>query len=457
MVKNYRTLAVISAITLMMAWFNPLQFEQGSLIVFTALLFAVACWATDAIHKTLSCAVLLSATFVVGKTNSIEIIEFLWSNTNLMIVMTTLLSVALLKSNLLREKVAQLFTRYAHQPLVLFVLPYLLGVLLIVLVPQAFARVIIIGTILDGLLQAKTDGQARAKSAFIFNAFIGISIAYMLFSNGDIVLNLSALKFAGEEIASQLTFWQWFVMMSVPVAVTAIVTLGVTTQVFKEPLSHLTAEMVQQEVQQSSSLSSEQEVISLLTMASVVGGWIVATALSIPSWIVASIGVLVLFVTRVLSWADLKSVNGHFIFFLMTVFNIGKILGQNGVSQVLFERLRLLIPQEQSVWLLVMTIVVVMVLHLCIGSSVATLSVVSPIVLPLMQSLGYNGSTIVLMMYVIVNIHFLLPFHHAVMLMGTGKKYYSEQHLMRYGAVMTVVTPLLLLVVYFGWWALLGK
>lgn len=99
----------------------------------------------------------------------------------------------------------------------------------------------------------------------------------------------------------------------------------------------------------------------------------------------------------------------------------------------------------------------VMFMHLSIGSAVATMSVVLPLLLfPLMEAAGYQGAVVLLMTYSLVNIHFLLPFHHATMLIGIGKGYYSEKTMLIFGLAMTLVAPLLVFGFYFGWWQLMG-
>lgn len=51
-----------------------------------------------------------------------------------------------------------------------------------------------------------------------------------------------------------------------------------------------------------------------------------------------------MFLIKVLEIKDLKSINLHFVLFLMTVFSIGKILGQSGITNIIFENLKTMIP-----------------------------------------------------------------------------------------------------------------
>ncbi|MBF0781060.1 MULTISPECIES: SLC13 family permease [unclassified Granulicatella] len=454
--KKCKLLLAIVVIASLLTLWNPLGFTFKQQMLTGTLLMVVPFWATNVIHKSYSCGILLLSYFLFGSTPQEQIYQFVWSDTNLLIISTTLLSVGMMKTGVVHRVVESLLKYCAKRMLLLLILPYILGIALVFVIPQAFARVIILGVILDGLLIAKKAGQERVKAILIFNAFVGVSVAYMLFSNGDIVLNVSAITFAGKELGAHFTFLNWFLWMAIPVLVTAVLTIMLTRLLFKKELEQFSVDMITQTTQHNQHISRHVQIGSIVIMAGVIASWMSQHIHHIQPWVFATIAVVVLYAFKVLEYKDLSSVNVHFILFLLTVFNIGKVLGQSGVTKIVFEHLQQLIPQNQSIFYSIIIVFVIMILHLCIGSSVATMSVVLPILIPLMESAGYSGIIVVLMTYVIVNIHFMLPFHHAVMMMGIGKSYYTEKDLLRYGSVMTFVTPILILGVYFGWWSLLG-
>jgi di/tricarboxylate transporter len=87
---------------------------------------------------------------------------------------------------------------------------------------------------------------------------------------------------------------------------------------------------------------------------------------------------------------------------------------------------------------------------------VATLSVVLPLFIPLGLASGYSVAVIVLLNYIVVNIHFLLPHHHANMMIGVGKGYYDDKIMFKNGIVMMPVTFLVLALLYIPWWNFIG-
>lgn len=452
---KYFHLAIISVIAVIVAVLNPLGLDFNQNILFSAMIFTVALWATSAVHKSIACIFLLITAFVFGKTKLVNVVNFVWSDTNLLIVTTTLLSVGIMKTGLIHKYVEKLLKSSSSSIFKLLLLPYIFGILLIFLIPQAFARVIIIGAIFNGLLIANTESEKKAKQALIFNGFVAVTMTYMFFSNGDIVLNQSAIKFSGDEVGKILTFSNWFKLMSVPTFITCGVTLFLTYLIFRKELQGFNVNMISKSNVNSNEVSKTKQKISVFTMAIIIICWMTETLHHISPWIFAIVGVAVMFLIKVLEIKDLKSINLHFVLFLMTVFSIGKILGQSGITNIIFENLKTMIPNTNSGMYLIIIAIVVMILHNLIGSSVATMSVVLPIFLPLTQSLGYKPEMITLMTYIIVNIHFLLPFNHATVMIGTAKEYYPEKYMLRFGLYMTFIT-VFILVIYFNWWKLLN-
>lgn len=448
-------LAIIASISVLLALWNPLEMDNDQRILLSSLVFTVALWATEAVHKSIACIFLLVSFSLFGKTPLINIVNFAWSDTILLIITTTWLSVGMMKTGLIHHYVEALFRKNSSSIWRLLLLPYLFGAVLVFFIPQAFARVIIIGVIFHSLLSAKNEEENKAKQVLIFNGFLGVTMSYMLFNNGDIVLNQAAIRFSGDEVREVLTFGRWFVLMALPSLLTAMVSLVLTFLLFKKELQGFTETMIVKGAYHNTELSKEKQYLSMAVMLVIIILWMTQSLHGISPWISALVGVFIMFGMKILDRGDLSSVNPHFLLFLIIVFSIGKVLGQSGITEVIFEHLKHWIPTGNSSLYLLLIAGVVMVLHICIGSSVATMSVVLPIIIPLTGSLGYRAEVVTLMTYVIVNIHFLLPFHHATVMIGTAREYYPENYMLRFGSVMTAVTFLLLGLVYFPWWKLM--
>lgn len=449
-------LTIIIVISLFLAVWNPLKMDADQAILFSVLLFTIAAWATSAVHKSLACLFFLVTAILFGKTEPTDIISYLWSDINILIITTTLLSVGIMKTGTIHGYVEGLFRRSSKSMLRLLLLPYFFGILLIFLIPQAFARVIIMGTIFSSLLLERTEEEKQAKQALLFNVFMGVSVVYMLFSNGELVINAAAIRFGGEAVGEVLTFGHWFTLMALPTLLTSLITLGLTYFVFRRELSHFSADMISSSSTDNKELPKSKQYLVIGTMLIIIGFWMTSSLHSVPAWLVSVLGVIVLFMLSVLDLKDFKSVSPHFIIFLMTIFSIGKILGQSGISTVLFDHMKMMIPAGNSSLYLLSLILVIMLMRLIIGSAVAAMSVLLPLIVPLSQNLGYRPELIALMTYVLVNLHFLFPFHHTNVMIGTARNYYPSAYMLRFGLYMTFIAPLIVLFIYFTWWKFLG-
>lgn len=195
---------------------------------------------------------------------------------------------------------------------------------------------------------------------------------------------------------------------------------------------------------------------SALIIVVIIIAWMTKSIHGVNEWIPAVIGVIFMLILKIIKIEDLKSVNPSFILFLTAAFSIGKVMGANGISDVIFENLKAIIPEGDSSFFLIALAVVIMLLHMIIGSSVASLSVALPLFIPLSESKGYSSNLIMLMSYVMVNIHFLLPHQHANMMVGIGQKFYNDKMMLKFGIYMTPITLLLIAFVFIPWWRVVG-
>lgn len=440
--------------SVLLAWLNPFNMTTKQCILFSGFVFTAALWATEAVHKTVACAFLLLVFAIFGKTSLLHIVSQMWSETILLIIGTTWLSVGLAKTGVIQKAVERLLQKCGTSIWKLLLLPYLFGIALVFLIPQAFSRVILLGTIFDSMLSVE-KGEKRAKRVLLFNVFVAVSMSIMFFRTGDLVLNSVLLEVSGSDVREALSSRQWFVLMSVPTAVTCLLSIVLIRLTFRRELREFQPKMILCR-ETEDGLSPIRKRAGLLTMGTVIFLWMTQRFHGISPCLVAGAGCVVMFATGVLERRDIGALNPHLLLFLVTIFNIGKVFREAGITEILFQHLEAWIPQaDSSVYLLIVT-ASVMAFHMCTGASVAALSVVVPIILPLTTRMGYPPETIALMTYAAVNVHFLMPFHNATLMIGVGRGYYPERYMARFGARMTVLLFPLFAFCYFSWWRWCG-
>ncbi len=447
-------LAVIVGLLLFLL--NPLGLNWKSAFLFASLVMTIVLWATEAVHKSWSSIYLLLVFILFGKTSPLGVVSFAWSNTMLLIIMTQILSVGMMKSGIIDGPVENLMRKTSDKLFLTMLLPYLLGVALIFIMPQAFSRVLILGSIYDSILKAENDEETRAKQALIFNAFLGVTVTYMMFPGGDIVLNHAAISFSGPEAQKTLTFWNWAKWMVVPTVVTSAVVLVLTRFLFAKDFAGYHTGMIVEKTKADKILPRGKKILTILTMAVIIVFWMTESLHGIAPWIPTLAGLLVMTGLGLLREKDFKTINIHFLLFLTTAFSIGKVLGQAGITEVIFLNLKKLMPVGNPVLYLPIMAILTMMLHMCIGSSVATMSVVLPIFVPMAVANGFPPQMVTLIVYIMVNIHFFFPFHHATLLIGAGKNYYEDRFMLKTGVAMTFVSLLLVFLLYLPWWKFIG-
>lgn len=433
---------------------RPLGLSQNQAMVLGSMVAAVILWATGGLHKSVVCGLLILSFSIFSETSAMEFLRFSYSDTMLLIIFTTLLSVGIMNSGAINGFVEKVFVRTGNNVYTILAVPYILGIALVFLIPQAFARVIIMGSVYTSLIQHQNEEELEAKQAVLFNLFFAISVTYMIFLNGDIVLNGAALSFSSEAVQSQLDYLNWLSLMGPPTIAVCALSILMIRYLFRRELSHFHPGMIT--VSKSTDTSKSKKWLVLALMAIVVLLWLFEDAHGIKQWVVALVATLVMFGLRVLGKTDLKSINLHFLLFLTTVFSIGKVFGQAGITEVLFQNLRHILVEPTSPFYLLLLVIVVMVLHLCIGSAVATMSVVLPILVPMVEAESISGIVITLLTYITVNMHFLLPFHHATMMIGSGREYFPDHFMTRLGTVMTLGVLVFIFGIYIPWWKILG-
>ena len=122
--RNLSIIAIVCAIYIAL---NPFNFTANQVILSTALIAGVSLWATEAINKTITSIALLSIFILVGKNSPTEIIGFIWSDTALLIMTTSLLSAGITRTGLVEKLVSKILEKAGYKLNVLLALPYILG------------------------------------------------------------------------------------------------------------------------------------------------------------------------------------------------------------------------------------------------------------------------------------------------------------------------------------------
>ena len=170
---------------------------------------------------------------------------------------------------------------------------------------------------------------------------------------------------------------------------------------------------------------------------------------------VVVVATVLMFPLGMLRLPDVRSINVKLLVFLTAAFAIGGTLKACGVADRLFALFLPIFPDTFSLTYVLVVLVTCVLLHIVLGSNITTMSVV----VPGLMSIGAGVAPALPLMFtmcIAVCSQFILPFHHVILLLGEGNRYYSTKELVKMGLPQTVVMFLVVFLFYLPWWRLIG-
>lgn len=429
--------------------FRPFQLSLSQCLILSCLVFTLYCWTTGCIGKIPSSCFLLVAFLLLGKTPVTQVFSFPLSGNFLTIVFAFLFSQGIVNANLASGFARILFTRFGKTPAMLLAIGFLMAIAMIFVIPQPFSRAILIAAIMQDYLNEK-KAPKEACEAILFGTFVFGTASYLLFSNGDIILNSAAIRFA----SSTITATEWIHYMMLPSLVVCALIYVTFVITFRKDFNNISLTTVSTEKAENTKWASKDKRALVIVLFVIVLG-MTESLHHIPYYVLLLFATCFMFINGTLKKVDLKVINIDLLFFLTASFSIGSVLKNTGVADIIFSRLTVFFPTEFSVFYVVMIVGITMILHMILGSTITTLSIVIPGLLTITQGI-VPVNIVMLLAYISVNIHYMLPFHHVTIMIGAGNQYFSNKAVTRYGMVLTLIVLGSIVALYLPWWTFQG-
>jgi len=324
--------------------------------------------------------------------------------------------------------------------------------LLMFLIPQPFSRTILLAAIFVEYIKRHKLPSATSE-IIMLNLFVTAVTTLMMFLTADVILNNFAVEMSGTDIS----WFEWAKWMAVPSFVTTLIMSGLliimNRKVFEVALGRPSAkngEPDPEHIVSHSPLRRSEKIVLALVLATV-GLWMTESMHGISSaWVaVACVAGLAVF-TGTLKFKDLKYLNFPLMLFLTAAFSIGSVMQSSGISAAMFSVFRM-DALVGTAWFVPAIIGLNAVIHQLVGSTVTSLSITVPGLRAIAGDV-LSPIAIMFMSYVTVNLHYFLPFQQIVLLIGI--EHYSPKHILKIGVVMTVLTPIIVLLLYRPWFML---
>ncbi len=405
-------------------------------------------WVINLMPKWVSSIILLAIFLIFSDTPAKTVFQFPLSDNFLVVLFAFLFSQGISNSGLTKLLLQPLFYRWIHTPVQFLLFSILCNIALIFVIPQPFARIILLAYVVGEYLEDVCNDQ-KQREILLFATYLFSMSANMMFLRGDIIMNNAVLSFAQIEMPEQA----WALDMMVPSALLILVEFTLLVLFYREPLCRTAFQAPDRKARTNKLNAYEIAVLAVVAVTMLLMATESFHGIA-SKWVILA-GTVVMFAMRLLKLRDLKAVNYNLLIWLTAAFSIGGVMRASGIADIVFTKLSVLFPDEMGLPFMLVVILVTMVLHMILGSSVTTTSVVIPGILST-APIGASAPMLVLLIYIVVYNHFLLPLHNAILVIGNGEKQFSGSIVARFGAVLTILIPLFALLIYRFWWQLTG-
>jgi len=443
--KNYLKVLITLLIPISFTIFKPFNLTTSQSIVLGSLFVTISWWATGWVYKDFASFYLITVFIFFGNTSFKNIFFFPLSENFILVVSSFLISKGIVNSKVADNFSEFILTKYCYNSKRLVIMSFVLGILLIFIIPQPFPRIILLAAIYTNFLKnAKISKES--ERIIILSIFVASTVTSLMFLNGDVVVNYAAMKFGG----INLTYLEWAKYMTLPTILTTLIVLTTYLLIFKKDLNNKFNFKSKEEL----SITKDGKKAIFITLI-IISLWMTESFHGITPGLVALLGTILMFIFCILSIEDFKAVNISLLIFLTAQFSIGKVLTSNGTAQEINVFLIEFFPNSESILYIPFIVLLVMGLHMIFGSLITALAIPIPTLLTVAQG-NLSPEFIVLLTAASVCFHFILPFHHVSIMIGFGSGFYNNKQVIKIGLALTIVTFFSVILIYVPWWNFLG-
>jgi solute carrier family 13 (sodium-dependent dicarboxylate transporter), member 2/3/5 len=331
--------------------------------------------------------------------------------------------------------------------------------LLTAVVPSGIARVVIMAAIAMGLVEAfgLHKGSNVARGMFIILVYQATIFDKMLIAGASSITARGAIEKYGQV---DVLWSQWFLAYLPCDILVMIIAWRLTLWLYPPETATLPggAGFLKQQLREMGPWSS-LEIKTAALMLVAIGLWVTDFVHHIPAPMIGlGIGLLAIMpVVGVLDTKDVRTINFLPIFFVAAAVSLSNVLVQTKaldvVTGVLFEWMK---PHITGTWMSTMVLYwSAFLYHIAIGNEIAMLSTSLPILMTYAREHGINPLTLG-MIWTFGAGPKVFIYESAVLVVGYSYGYFSTKDMLKVGAILSVVTFFILLVLVPLYWPLIG-
>ncbi|MCD7947456.1 MAG: anion permease [Oscillospiraceae bacterium] len=422
------------------------------------LLMTIVFWATQIVQPGFTAALFLML-LIIFKVAEPATVFSPWLNSTMWLVMGAYIIAHAVTSSGLGERIAYGFIgKFVNSYRSIVFSIFILNVIMSLFIPHPFPKAFLIMSVMKVVMDAsKMEKSDRIKIGFtVFAAAVPTS---MIFLTGDgsfapLVSSISGV---------QVSWISWLGIMGVPAVVMTLLTMGLIFLLFR-PKNKIVINK-EEVVLKSKSLGklSQKEIRVIVWLVIAIVLWMTYSLHGIdPGWITLIVAVCMSLpiVGEVITPKAWSEVPVPTLVFLTAALAISKVGAESGMTDWLFnDVIKQLISTPQSILVLALVIfVVAVVCHMVLGSCIAVMGLVCPLMVSYATEMNISPLIPAFMTYTAIYAHYLFPHHNLPILVGSGEDNggYSTKETLRMGLPLTVAVFVVVCLVEVGWFKVIG-
>ncbi len=425
---------------------RPLTLSGQQSVVLAVLVLTLTLWINKAIDRTYASLFMLFVFLLFGDTPTERVLTFPLSDNFILIVLSFLFSEGIVKSKLIDKILKPYIGYFATSLPKLFLTVWAMALIMIFLIPQPFIRLILLATIFREYLEGSRVPE-KSKSPMLLAVILIAIFTNTFFLKGDIIMNPALINMSGITL-SELQWTKYFLP---PGILYLLLTMTIYSLVNKKTFGDF---IWSQKGKPSINLDKADKTNLLLIVLPLIL-WALEGMHPLPGAIVILMGVILMYIGRILEVGDLKCIQWSLLIFLTATFSIGPVMSGSGTAGVLFGHLEPLFPQDFSVLMVLSVIAASIIIHMILGSIVTTMSVVLP-GMALLTAGAMPLELVAMIVFVTLALHFILPFHSVHLVIGEGYGFFDQSTVIKTGLLLTILLLISIFAFYLPWWNFVG-
>ena len=421
---------------------SPYEFKLNAAIFLS--IEALILWGASAMDNAIISVLFLAGATSLSLTPYKILFQFPATENFYLIILSYLITKGVTDTGTASVISKSIMEKIAKTPIKLIFFSYIAGFLLIFFIPQPFPRVILLAAFYREFFKSQ-NLTADSKEILYFSIFTASTFTSMFFMSGDMLLNYVVVAISG----AQINWAQWALYMSLPASVTCILTFILFIAVFKKEIknSHF---IISEKKNKKVLLTAEQKKMFFICLIIFIG-FASQSFHHMKSVYIMLIGVILGFTLKIIKPDAIKNINWKLLIFFTGAFSVGGVLNYSGAADIITKKLLVLVPVGNFNEKIIFLIIITLILNFFLGSAVTTSSVVIPTIAQL-GILPPHSAVLTLFVYTVVSIQYILPFHHATVMVGFGEGLYGNKVIIKYGILLTVLTFFIVLYICIPWW-----